>query len=654
VTYAYDTLGASLNGKGRLTSISSAVSTYGYGRYDVMGRVLSGTQTTDGQSYTMSYQYNLAGAMTSETYPSNKVVLTEYDSAGRMAGVKKNATTYYAGGAPGSANAVSYTPHGIAAAVRLGNGKWEHTTFNSRLQPVQIGLGISSADSSILRLDYGYGTTTNNGNVLSQNIVIGGTPIAQGYTYDELNRLKTASENSGASWSQTYGYDRFGNRWVSASPGYTLNALTPQSQSSFNAANNRLTASQYDAAGNQTVDSQNRTFGYDAENRQTVFNGTGGQYLYDGEGHRIKKIDSSGTTIFVYNAGGQLVAEYHSDPVPSPAGGGGTSYFTTDHLGSTRLVTDGGGAVKARYDYLPFGEELGATIGARTVRMGYSAADSTKQKFTQKERDSESGLDYFLARYYSSAQGRFTSPDKPIADQQAGDPQSWNLYPYVRNDPLKYVDPQGRQRSEMSDDRKAIAEKRRREAEEERSRRKQRELADIRTLGEKPSDEAVKIFYWAPAVLPDNDNASTVRVGHLSMMLADGTYISLFPNGAHQTYDQDVHGEGDNATRIYELSGLTHSNSMSIKAWWDGQSKDNYNGLTNNCSDVVRTALLMGGVAVHNGHGLGSAMGALAPISQLVPFSTPGNIEAQIGVAVAAQRKATRGDMRVLTLKRIR
>jgi RHS repeat-associated protein len=54
-------------------------------------------------------------------------------------------------------------------------------------------------------------------------------------------------------------------------------------------------------------------------------------------------------------------------------------------------------------------------------------------KFTGKERDAETGLDYFGARYFSGAQGRFTSPDAPLADQHPEDPQSWNLYGYVRN-----------------------------------------------------------------------------------------------------------------------------------------------------------------------------------------------------------------------------
>jgi RHS repeat-associated protein len=317
-------------------------------------------------------------------------------------------------------------------------------------------------DSSLLRLDYGYATTTNNGNLQSQSIAMGATTISQSYVYDRVNRLTTATESG--SWSQSHSYDQFGNRWVSSSTGYTLNPLTPQSQSAFNAATNRLTASLYDTSGNQIQDSSGRTFGYDAENRQTSFNGGAATYSYDGEGHRIKKVDTSGTTVYVYNAGGQLIAEYTS----GAATGSGTSYVTTDTLGSTRLVTKGDGTVKARYDYLPFGEEVGAGVGQRTIALGYGATDNTTKKFTAKERDSESGLDYFLARYYSSAQGRFTSPDEfrggpdefwvlgsgdkekqalPYADIR--NPQSLNKYHYSLNNPLRYVDPDGHQAEEV-------------------------------------------------------------------------------------------------------------------------------------------------------------------------------------------------------------
>jgi len=63
--------------------------------------------------------------------------------------------------------------------------------------------------------------------------------------------------------------------------------------------------------------------------------------------------------------------------------------------------------------------------------------------FTGQERDQETGLDYFGARYFGSPQGRFTSADAPLADQHPADPQSWNLYGYVRNNPLTLTDPNG-------------------------------------------------------------------------------------------------------------------------------------------------------------------------------------------------------------------
>ena len=64
-------------------------------------------------------------------------------------------------------------------------------------------------------------------------------------------------------------------------------------------------------------------------------------------------------------------------------------------------------------------------------------------KFTGKERDAESGLDYFGARHYASSMGRWMVPDKPFDDQAPSDPQSWNLYSYVRNNPLRFTDPNG-------------------------------------------------------------------------------------------------------------------------------------------------------------------------------------------------------------------
>jgi RHS repeat-associated protein len=100
--------------------------------------------------------------------------------------------------------------------------------------------------------------------------------------------------------------------------------------------------------------------------------------------------------------------------------------------------------VRARHDYLPFGEELQAGIGGRTMAQGYNAQDDTRQRFTSKERDTESGLDFVEARYYASIQGRFTSTDPMmITGDRLMDPQEINLYNYARNNPLRFSDPTG-------------------------------------------------------------------------------------------------------------------------------------------------------------------------------------------------------------------
>jgi RHS repeat-associated protein len=95
---------------------------------------------------------------------------------------------------------------------------------------------------------------------------------------------------------------------------------------------------------------------------------------------------------------------------------------------------------------LPYGEELFALTGGRTTAQGYNVSDGVRQQFTQKERDIETGLDYFLARYYSSSQGRFTSidPENYQAMRDLSDAQSWNAYAYVNNNPLARIDPDGR------------------------------------------------------------------------------------------------------------------------------------------------------------------------------------------------------------------
>src|SRR5437762_9986585 len=81
-------------------------------------------------------------------------------------------------------------------------------------------------------------------------------------------------------------------------------------------------------------------------------------------------------------------------------------WLVADHLGTPRMIVDKSGSLASvkRHDYLPFGEELFAGTGGRTSQQGYGIGDSVRQKFTQQERDNETGLDYYRARYYGSIQ----------------------------------------------------------------------------------------------------------------------------------------------------------------------------------------------------------------------------------------------------------
>lgn len=207
-------------------------------------------------------------------------------------------------------------------------------------------------------------------------------------------------------------------------------------------------------------DSFGGTYAYDAENRLVAYCPSQTDpaqcsstwvsretvYSYDGEGRRVRtKVDEQNVTTYVYDASGQLMAEYGP---AAPIGTAALEYLTVDQLGSTRLVTNVSGVPVSRMDYLPFGVQVPSSLGGRSNLSDggvptYFSDGAVKQKFTGKERDTETGLDYFGARYMSAAQGRFTSPDAPLIDQSPHDPQSWNLYAYGRNNPLKFTDPTG-------------------------------------------------------------------------------------------------------------------------------------------------------------------------------------------------------------------
>jgi RHS repeat-associated protein len=254
------------------------------------------------------------------------------------------------------------------------------------------------------------------------------------------------------------------------------------------AVSNRLTsvngvAMSYDAAGNQTNDGNGQLV-YDSENRLLEAYNTAGVrvswYVYDAEGRRVVRTVGSQGTWHIYGIGGELLAEYAVGAAPTAPqkeygyrngqllvvwDGGETGdrqlqWLVQDHLGSTRMVVDRSGSPGGirRHDFGPFGEELFAGVDIRGPSNGYTG-DLVRQKFGSKERDNETGLDFFISRYFSSTQGRYTSPDffsdNPAALMKSFDrssalpyatllnPQTLNLYSFVENNPLTLIDPDG-------------------------------------------------------------------------------------------------------------------------------------------------------------------------------------------------------------------
>jgi RHS repeat-associated protein len=188
------------------------------------------------------------------------------------------------------------------------------------------------------------------------------------------------------------------------------------------------------------------SYAYDGENR--IISAPGVSFDYDAEGRRVKKSDG---TLYWYGAGGDVLQETGLSQTPTSEyvffGGkrvsrrdaaGNLYFYLDDHLGTTRQIVQSNGTPCYDADYDPYGRELGVYVN--NCPQNY--------KFTGKERDTETGLDYFGARYYGSNMGRWMSPDwsggasaVPYAD--FSDPQSLNLYGYVRNNPLSKTDPDG-------------------------------------------------------------------------------------------------------------------------------------------------------------------------------------------------------------------
>lgn len=408
--------------------------------YDPLGRVKQTTQCNPGVTgcKTFTAAYDLLGDLTSLAYPSGFSVTYQYDSAARLYSATDSSGWNYASLVNTSQS--YFLPAGAMGEIDTPNFKYTNS-FNNRLQPTEIAAKMNVSGTLLLDKTYTYNppntSQVNNGNIYTVTNLKDSTRT-QTFSYDALNRLATAQD--AAHWSNVYTYDAWGNLGkklygpISAGEHMDTSADT----------SNHLGGYSYDTGGNMTGDGVN-TYVYDAENR--ISSVAGVTYTYDADGRRVKK--SSGTNYW-YGPSGEALAETDSSGNWTNYiffGGirlarnvnGDIKYYISDHLHSTAVFADKTGTVLDDNDFYPWG---GVVPG-----IGQTTSNNAI-KFTGKYRDSESTLDYFGARYYANVMGRFMSPDwaaRPVTVPYAdfGDPQSLNLYAYVRNSPIIRVDLDG-------------------------------------------------------------------------------------------------------------------------------------------------------------------------------------------------------------------
>ena len=262
------------------------------------------------------------------------------------------------------------------------------------------------------------------------------------YTYDSGSQLTGISYSLGqtALGNLMYAYD-LGGRRVSTGGSYAHTGL-PQaiSTTSYN-ADNQLTqwgtaTPTYDANGNTLSDGTN-SYVWNARNQLASMNSGGAGFQYDPFGRRVGKTIVGATTNYLYDGANPVQELAGTTPTANLLTGLGiderftrtdssaTANFLTDALGSTLSLTDGSGSTLASYTYEPFGN---------TTTSGSSA--STYQ-YTGRENDG-SGIDFYRARYYNPALGRFISED-PLGFAGSGP----NFYAYAGNDPISFSDPLG-------------------------------------------------------------------------------------------------------------------------------------------------------------------------------------------------------------------
>jgi RHS repeat-associated protein len=435
--------------KGRLSTIGSASSGALFS-YDIMGNVNqiwqctpstcgTGTQLTR----TLSFAYDLAGNLTMESDPVSGAISYGRSPAGEITSIT-NQTYTDPTNTPNLVSNVVNGPNG-PISYTLGNGLNVFQTYDAMgrkngnwvcLGPAQFGCGGGTQI---------YGT---DGNMRGNQVLgLADTILNQAfnYGYDEFNRLATTNDHVSGQQLFSYVYDRYGNRTAQNAP-----QGGPAPSYAVNTANNQIMSFSYDAAGNLTSDGIH-SYTYDAEGNVLLVDGGAQQFVYDALNRRIRMQGNGYVNEYVYDYAGRRISTWNPSTNSGIEGriywGGalaafraidGTTYFDhQDWLGAERLRTNYAGTAVSTYASLPWGDGFAANLPGND-------GDQDQQHFALLEHDTESNTEHAQFRQYSSTQGRWMSPDPYDGSYDAGNPQSMNRYSYVLNNPLAFIDPQGR------------------------------------------------------------------------------------------------------------------------------------------------------------------------------------------------------------------
>jgi RHS repeat-associated protein len=460
--YYYDAVPSGLqwaqtptNPKGQLVATASGSGTtltrslYGY---DLMGNVTSLLQCAPsicgGSSQTsrpLTFGYDLGNNLINEYDPASGAISYTRSPAGQVTAITNG--TYQDTANPANlVTGVTNTQFG-ATNYTLGNGLQAVQTFDAvgRLNGGWLCNGSSSAGCAGGTQLYGNNAGWSGARMGSSCDTI--TNQCQFQGYDEFNRLNSVTAtNGGAQGNYTYSYDRWGNRLSQ-----TSSSGGPSPSVTVNDATNQVVGYTYDAAGNLLIDGVSHTFTYDAEgNVLNVDNGNSGIYVYDALNQRISTQTASGAHEYLFDPFGRRTSTWLTSPnfgvegriywdkkqIAFRAQSGQTFFDHKSILGTERLRTNYQGETAATETSLAFGDNFKQTVVL-------SNSDQDDSQFAGQDHDTESSTEHAQFRQYSSTLGRWMSPDPYDGSYNLQNPQSFNRYTYVLNNPYSLKDPLG-------------------------------------------------------------------------------------------------------------------------------------------------------------------------------------------------------------------